>query len=52
MILLLIISKLPIIIKTLTNALETWKLTVEDRKQMNIFERKVYRRILGPIYDN
>jgi len=20
--------------------------------QMNIFERKVYRRILGPVYDN
>jgi len=23
-----------------------------DRKQLNIFERKVYRRILGPEYDN
>jgi hypothetical protein len=23
-----------------------------DRKQINIFERKVYRRILGPVYDN
>jgi hypothetical protein len=23
-----------------------------DRKQLNIFERKVYRRILGLIYDN
>jgi len=23
-----------------------------DRKQFNIFERKVYRRILGPVYDN
>ena len=23
-----------------------------DRKQMNIFERKVYKRILGPVYDN
>jgi len=23
-----------------------------DRKQMNIFEREVYRRILGPVYDN
>jgi len=22
-----------------------------DRKQINIFERKVYRRILGPVYD-
>jgi len=23
-----------------------------DRTQLNIFERKVYRRILGPVYDN
>ena len=23
-----------------------------QRKQLNIFERKVYRRILGPVYDN
>ena len=23
-----------------------------ERKQLNIFERKVYRRILGPVYDN
>jgi hypothetical protein len=23
-----------------------------DRKQLNIFERKVYRRILGTVYDN
>jgi hypothetical protein len=22
------------------------------RKQLNIFERKVYRRILGPVYGN
>jgi hypothetical protein len=27
-------------------------LTKRDRKQMKIFERKVYRRILGPVYDN
>jgi hypothetical protein len=27
-------------------------LTKRDRKQMNIFERKMYRRILGPVYDN
>jgi len=35
----------------LTFTSETWKLTKRDRKQMNIFERKVYRRILGPVYD-
>jgi hypothetical protein len=38
--------------KTLTYASETWTLTKRDRKQMNFFERKVYRRILGPEYDN
>ena len=27
-------------------------LTDRDRNQLNIFERKVYRRILGPVYDN
>ena len=36
----------------LTYALETWTLSKRDRKQMNIFERKVCRRILGPAYDN
>jgi hypothetical protein len=41
-----------IIDKTLTYASETWTLTKTDRKQLNIFERKVYRRILGPVYDN
>jgi hypothetical protein len=29
-----------------------WTLTKRDRKQLNIFERKVYRRILGPVYEN
>ena len=38
--------------KTLTYAAETGTLTKRDRKQLNIFERKVYRRILGPVYDN
>jgi hypothetical protein len=23
-----------------------------DRKQLNIFERKMYKIILGPVYDN
>ena len=34
------------------NASEIWELRKRDRKQMNIFEKKVYRRILGPVYDN
>jgi hypothetical protein len=38
--------------KTLSHASQTWILTKRDRKQINIFERKVYRRILGPVYDN
>ena len=38
--------------KTLTYASETLTLTKRDRKQLNIFERKVYIRILGPVYDN
>jgi len=41
-----------IIDKTLTYASETWILTERDRKQINIFERKEYRRILGPVYDH
>jgi hypothetical protein len=41
-----------IIHKTLTYASETWTLTKRDRKELNNFERKVYRRILGPVYDN
>jgi len=36
----------------LTYTSETWPLTKRVRKQLNIFERKVYRRILGPVYDN
>jgi len=36
----------------LTYASEIWTLTKRDRKQLNTFEKKVYRRILGPVYDN
>jgi hypothetical protein len=36
----------------LTHASETSTLTNRDRKQLNIFESKVYRRILDPVYDN
>jgi hypothetical protein len=38
--------------KTLTYASETSTLTKRGRKKLNIFERKVYRRILGQGYDN
>jgi hypothetical protein len=38
--------------KKLTCASDTSKLTKRDRKQLNIFERKVYRRVIGPVYDN
>jgi hypothetical protein len=38
--------------KTLTCASENWTLTKRDRKQLNIFESKVYRRVLDPVYDN
>jgi len=41
-----------IIDTALTYASETWILTKRGRNQMNIFERKVYRRILDPVYDN
>jgi hypothetical protein len=38
--------------KTLTYASGTWTLTKRDRKQLNIFEMKVYRRMLVPVHDN
>ena len=41
-----------IIDETLTYASETWILTKRGRKQINVFGRKVYRRILGPVYDS
>jgi hypothetical protein len=41
-----------IIDKILTSASETWTLTMRDRKQLNVFERKVYRRILHPVYES
>jgi hypothetical protein len=44
--------KSTIVDKTLTYASETWTLTKRDRKQLNVFERKVYRKILGPVYDS
>jgi hypothetical protein len=47
-----LILKNTLIDKTLTNAPETSTLTKRDRNKLNIFERKLYRRILGPVYDN
>jgi len=44
--------KSTIIYKTLTYASETCILTNRDRTQIHIFERKVYRKILSPVYDN
>jgi hypothetical protein len=41
-----------IIDKTLTYASETSTLTERDGKPLNIFERRVYKRILGPVYDS
>jgi hypothetical protein len=41
-----------IIDKTLTYASENWTLPKRDRQQLNVFERKVYSRILSPVYDN
>jgi len=39
-------------VRTYTNYVKTWTLTKRDRKQLTVFERKVYRRIFGPVYDN
>jgi hypothetical protein len=38
--------------KTLTYASDTSTLRKRDRNQLNISERKVYRRILGLVFDN
>jgi hypothetical protein len=46
---LILILQNTIIDKTLTHESETSTLTKRDRKQLNIFERKVYRRILGAV---
>ena len=37
--------------KVLKYSSENWTLTKRDRNQLNVFERKMYRRILGPVYD-
>jgi hypothetical protein len=45
-------TKNTITYRKLTYASETLTQTNSDRKQLNIFERKLYRRILGPVYVN
>jgi hypothetical protein len=47
-----LILKNTIINVTLIYTSETCTLTKRDRKQLNIFERKVYRKILGSVYEN
>jgi hypothetical protein len=47
-----VLNQNTIIDKTLTYTSETWILTKRDRKQINTFERKVHRRILGPVHNN
>jgi hypothetical protein len=47
-----LIPRNTVVDKTLTYASETSTLTKRDRKQLNLFERKVCRRILGPVCDN
>jgi hypothetical protein len=38
--------------RTVIYATETWILTKRNKKEINVFERKVYRRTLGPVYGN
>jgi hypothetical protein len=40
-----------IIDKTLAYASETWILTQTDRRKINVCEKKMYRRSVGPVYD-
>jgi hypothetical protein len=47
-----LVLKNTIIDKTLTYTSGTWILTKRDRKQVDIVERKEYRRILGTEHDN
>jgi hypothetical protein len=47
-----LILKNTIVDKTLTYVSETWTLAKRDGKHLNIYERKVYGRILGPVCDN
>ena len=41
-----------VINKILSYGSEAWSLTKKERSQLNVFERKIYRRIFGPVFDN
>ena len=41
-----------IINKILSYGSEAWSLTKEERSQLNVFQRKIYRRLFGPVLDN
>ena len=36
----------------LTYASETWILTKDDERRLGVFERRILRRITGPIFEN
>jgi hypothetical protein len=40
-----------VINKILSYGSELWSLTKKERLQLNVFERKIYRRIYGPVFD-
>ena len=41
-----------VINKILSYGSELWSLTKKERLQLNVFERKIYIRIFGPVFDN
>ena len=41
-----------VINKILSYGSEAWSLTQKERLQLNVFERKIYIRIFGPVFDN
>ena len=41
-----------VINKILRYGSEAWRLTKKERSQLNVFERKINRRIFGPVFDN
>ena len=41
-----------VINKILSYGSEAWSLTKKEMSQLNVFERKISRRIFGPVFDN